>query len=722
MTTASELREIIKRPLGEASAAMAMALGMFNKQQSQADAEVGKEMTKLAKRYVGILQAITGIKDGWTVSPTKHLLSIDNEDAGIVVDIHWETDLASGMVDLTVELNRRTGPEGPKAKWRSKFHTVKGVTPSPVNLSPASILGDQAVRRFLKENAEKLLAPLMEDDGWQDVPLEEASGIVIDGLELPGPLVKKVEAQLNKLSKMKFRPLTAMDTEGPGKSVRSVSFKHKTTVQGGSYTLYLHKLARGLARKYKLSPNDVYVSGGGMVAPRTWSWTVAEYSKEMAENVSHGEESLLEYERYTDRWGNVWDDEGHGPKNPKTGPVPPGEAELNDIGKKLGLKPMKVIANRAAQTVTLEGMTKGLKVWAQLYYSKLFWSVSRNYKPLASGEVDATTPNVKKTISDMKRAMAKAGQVKEEVAMDVRGLRSIIEQKSIVEAKMDPFTMPESEQAEGESLEEGINKYDVRKALEAWQDAEAIADSYEEDGDPKAKEARAEAKSLKKTMEDLIAKWEKQKAKSRASSRARAGAMRSVGMVRTRSGQWEGAAFADELRGLIEYKGSPYGKKASKEADMWGSKHGEKRQVGAKDKATGKSKRSGHSVEAKKAAHKGERQAAKKEIMARMKGENVELAEMGAVMEELAEAGMPMSGVMVQQLDTLKTVQDTAEQLGRFSTEFAQYLKKAMKKEQVDVGRLGKFGRQVDAAHSIFRRSYEALLREDIEALEGAEG
>lgn len=83
---------------------------------------------------------------------------------------------------------------------------------------------------------------------------------------------------------------------------------------------------------------------------------------------------------------------------------------------------------------------------------------------------------------------------------------------------------------------------------------------------------------------------------------------------------------------------------------------------------------------------------------------------------------MPMSGVMVQQLDTLKTVQDTAEQLGRFSTEFAQYLKKAMKKEQVDVGRLGKFGRQVDAAHSIFRRSYEALLREDIEALEGAEG
>ena len=159
--------------------AMSFAIGMFNKQQADADKEVGREMSNLSKRYISILQGITGVKDGWVASPTPHLLSIDNEDAGITIDIHWEVDLGSGNADVTVELNKRKGAEGPGAKWKSKFHVVKNIKPNSSNLSPAKIMTDSGVRRFLKENVSMLLAPLMEEDGWEE--LTEA----VEPIEVP---------------------------------------------------------------------------------------------------------------------------------------------------------------------------------------------------------------------------------------------------------------------------------------------------------------------------------------------------------------------------------------------------------------------------------------------------------------------------------------------------------------------------------------------------------
>lgn len=84
-----------------------------------------------------------------------------------------------------------------------------------------------------------------------------------------------------------------------------------------------------------------------------------------------------------------------------------------------------------------------------------------------------------------------------------------------------------------------VNKYDIRRAQEAWEDAVDRAKSYEEDGDPRAKEFFQKADELKKALEDLKAKWEKQKAKSREYSRARSSVMSSIGMKRTRSGGWE---------------------------------------------------------------------------------------------------------------------------------------------------------------------------------------
>jgi hypothetical protein len=84
-----------------------------------------------------------------------------------------------------------------------------------------------------------------------------------------------------------------------------------------------------------------------------------------------------------------------------------------------------------------------------------------------------------------------------------------------------------------------VNKYDVRRAEEEWEDADAIAKSYEEDGDKRASGAREKADELKKALEALKARWEKQKSKSREYGRARSDAMSSIGMKRTRSGSWE---------------------------------------------------------------------------------------------------------------------------------------------------------------------------------------
>lgn len=84
-----------------------------------------------------------------------------------------------------------------------------------------------------------------------------------------------------------------------------------------------------------------------------------------------------------------------------------------------------------------------------------------------------------------------------------------------------------------------INKYDVRRAEEEWEEAHWLAKSYEEDGDKRAPEARKKADDLKAALEALKAKWEKQRAKSREYSRARSGAMSSLGMKRSRYGGWE---------------------------------------------------------------------------------------------------------------------------------------------------------------------------------------
>jgi len=102
--------------------------------------------------------------------------------------------------------------------------------------------------------------------------------------------------------------------------------------------------------------------------------------------------------------------------------------------------------------------------------------------------------------------------------------------------------MPIFTEAQRQALREAsgsVNKYDIRRAQEAWEDADAMAQSYEEDNDPRAREYRAKADALKKDLEDLKARWEKQKAKSRAYSRARSSAMASIGMKRTRHGGWE---------------------------------------------------------------------------------------------------------------------------------------------------------------------------------------
>lgn len=410
MASAEELRDIIQRPVTEAfggisgkEAAMA-ALGIFSKDEYQAEKAVGAEIKKLAKKYVSVLQAITGIKKGWDIQATPTSLGIDNEDAGIIIDISWKGNAITKKVDVVVDIARREGPERPGAKWRNKIHIVRDIAPTPANLSPRNIIADRTVKTFLKENAEGILTALFEDEGWE----------LCEAVEV----IDKPAGQPKYKARMIIHP---MDQKEYG--------------------------------------------GGG-----------------------------------------------------------------------------------------------GAKGWER------------------------------------------------------RG------KKKEIEAQM-----------------------------------------------------RDESNDIQ------------------------------------------------ELRSLIEYKGTPYGKShGSREADLWGSKHGEKKYVGSK-------RRSGHSKQAKKMARKGERQAAKKEIQARLRGEDADLDDLGRYLEILGEeleeamaAGQttePVQPVVPMQMANLKIIQQTADQLSRFTKEFAAYLKGAMRAKQVDVARLGQFGRQVDAAHRIFRDTYRKLAlgyREDI--------
>ncbi|MBW2169896.1 MAG: hypothetical protein JRG69_11675 [Deltaproteobacteria bacterium] len=161
----------------------------------------------------------------------------------------------------------------------------------------------------------------------------------------------------------------------------------------------------------------------------------------------------------------------------------------------------------------------------------------------------------------------------------------------------------------------------------------------------------------------------------------------------------EDVSLADELRSIIERKGGSYERSSHAATDA--SYH----KTGANPKASSKEK--------KKAASKSMRQSKKKEIAARMKGEDVTLDELGDFMEILGEESMemddPIRPTPPTQLRNLKTILDTSDQLGRFSTEFSSYLNRAMESEEVDIAKLGRFGRQVDSAHKIFKDTYRQL-------------
>jgi len=173
MASAEELRNIIQRPVEEAfaglsgkDAAMA-ALGIFSADEFKSEKAVGDEMKKLARQYVALLKTLTGEKKGWDVQASATNLGLDNEDAGIVIDINWKGNAITKKIDVVVDIARREGPERPGAKWRNKIHMVRDIVPTKSNLSPKNIIMDPAVRRFLKEQAEAILGALFEDEGWE---------------------------------------------------------------------------------------------------------------------------------------------------------------------------------------------------------------------------------------------------------------------------------------------------------------------------------------------------------------------------------------------------------------------------------------------------------------------------------------------------------------------------------------------------------------------------
>lgn len=921
MATAEELRGIIHRPLAEVSQAMVFAMGMFNKQQADADKEVGREMSNLSKRYVSVLQAITGVKDGWVTSPTPHLLSIDNEDAGITIDIHWETDLGSGKADVTVELNKRSGPEGPGAKWKSKFHIVKGVTPNQMGLSPTSIIADQAVRKFLKEHAEELLAPLVEEGGW--TTLTEAA---MDR--------KKLERAIYKAM--------PIGNKGSYKTVGSKTVKAPAKSGGQPTIMFTGDLARKMGRKdydsatlASLSDDEIqkiasilgvtedvemgvemnevetlrsiierkgspYTKGGTASEvefakqdkKQGWyggSEDLKRRRKEAARSERHSKKREIAAQmRGEEMEGFV--DEGHGVVFLSTAidatftveadvqgmsAAERFQGNLLDLSAykdKRFLSPSKMmmfgklVSKRMANTfdpiyvADPQGMLKdaaimapfraemdrvlGMGTWnidkvkspktgksgwrityskggsevvpggdmrtAQIAFDKLKKALRNFELPTEGGSRRKADPGefmLMNMAQNGTKAMFKHRDTRNYIIIDMKsgkmdvpitskaffrgyfdvfedvdldelegldesGLADVFgdprklsrlmggspEQRAVTASdpkfraamkkltgKADPsyndilkalmaygidratagqYALFATERfTEETELDEGVAKHEVKRAHDAWKDAEASANSMEKWQDEGWREARVEAEKLKKDYETLAAKWEKQSKKAREYSRGRADAMRSVGMVRTRSGQWEDDDISN-LRSIIEYKGTAvtHGKQhGSAEADLWGSEHGEKKQVGGR--------RSGHSTTAKKMAHKAERQVAKQDIQSRLRGEDVSLDDLGHYLELVAEelqeamAGEPVEPVLPVQMANLKTIQSTADQLSRFTREFADYLKKAMAAKAVDVERLGRFGRQVDAAHNIFKNTYRKLALGYSESIgEGAEG
>jgi len=496
MASIEEIRKIIHPPLQEAvPKAMAFAIGMFDKQQNDADKEVGREMSNLSKRYVSVLQGITGFKDGWIVSPTPYLLSIDNEDAGIAIDIHWEVDLGTGNADITVELNKRKGEEGPGAKWKSKFHVVKSVKPNSSNLSPAKVMTDSAVRRFLKENAIKILSPLIEETDWEE--LTEAVEII----EVP-------RSRPTYAARQVVHPQDVKEYGG-GQALRAIRMGNnselisRVRVQGGAY-----------------------MSGAKFMSTQAMAKTLA------------------------DAGHDVW-----------------------LIGREGGrdvyvaLRPKGIRSDKGARraSYTAYGEPWDLEIFKH--------AVGEN---VSSKHVR----NLRKIMESRGRPYGGGLQGKD------------TEMPGLDERKGTPYEKRRSHETEA-----GYDKHDRK---------------YFKGGPTKDKPWGQASKGSK----------ERKKAHSRSIRQSK------KKEIAARMRGEDAVNFADELRAIIERKGTPYGKQGgSKEADLW---NWEKKYVGSK-------RRSGHAKQAKKMARKGERQAAKKEIQARLKGEDVSRKDLLLLIDIMAE-------------------------------------------------------------------------------------
>lgn len=828
MASAEELRSIIQKPITEAvPQAIQMAIGMFNKQQGEADARVGKEMAKLAKRYVSVLQGITGLKTGWVVSPTAHLLSIDNDDGGITIDIHWEMDIGSGKADITVELNRRTGPEGPGAKWRSKFHLVKGVKPDAMNLSPTKVITDAAVRKFLKEEAGNILTALFEGE-W----IEEA----VETAEIPPGRPKFVARKI-------IHPQDQKEYGG-GKAIRAVKMGNNSNVvarlkvKGGNYMGFGVKFHATLAMPKTLADAgyDVWHVGreGGMdtwVALRpkgikmnkgarraSWSaygepWHLETWAKE--KGIELGPKSRFQGEGVA---------MGMGPGGkcvcPKCGNSEEhvtGEACIDKTCSKCGVNMIREEdvhledSRRSPGEGWHDERTQIFAVVKKLYPDVVvdFKSGGNFWLGFSSSPKDREERN-KKVIVALKRAgwkkvrtsgkgtfqalhimtKYKSPYGEDSDVNAVLELRSIIERKARTDRS--PKWMDKTEKKGAAKKKERKHaKREIAQQMRGEETEETIDEA--KGGSPGARSARKKMKKVRrkriKVKIGLMPPEPNKTVKSQASVPTKDGtseamdvwvkfpvskggpswAERAVVVTKDDSGysgaigfvgrpkkdrmkqtgttvtkapeKWlsqlvadgvtgglngpfifddavgdllmdygseivgpslpEETSFADDLRSIIERKGGSYER----------SGHSATMATYAKDeRKTGRKKE-------KKAASKSMRQSQRKEIAARMRGEDASLDDMSVylelVAEELQEAMLksvePIRPTPPTQLRNLKTILDTADQLGRFSAEFTSYLKRAMKSEEVDISKLGRFGRQVDAAHKIFKDTYRQL-------------
>lgn len=750
MASAEELRNIIRKPVTEAfggiggkDAAMA-ALGIFSADEFKAEKAVGAEMKKLAKQYERIVQTITGIKKGWSHYASITMLSLDNEDAGIVIDITWKGNAITKKVDVVVDMARREGPERPGAKWRNKVHIVRDIVPTTANLSPRKIIADPAVRSFLKESAEELLTPLTEDDGWVLMEVnkydirrsEEAwkdAEAIADSYEEDGDKrAKKARADAAKLKKdhdalvakwEKQKKKSREYSRARAGAMRSVGMvrtrsgqwegdmstadelraiiegKPRGPVKGGGQGYGSYVASPGAS--HEPSPQMIDQLGAG-------AW---EDIADAIAIIDEGEVVLIDetFEGLAERKADFID---MGPiamdRDPRRMLMLTREAGksagkqmannfdpvyvLDDVGH-LANKSMRHEFAKGAESVLgkrvdlekIRSPRTGKPGWrmtfasggpdvamkadartAQVAFNKLKSALRRTKLPTEKGDMrqaDVGEFMLMNMAQGGSKAMFKHGDTRNYVVLDMKSGKLDVPRtsKPFFRGYFDVF---ESIDESGRGMGPG--------GMGKGPGGDCVCPSCGATKPHTAGEACMDMTCPK------------------------------CGAKMTR----EDVNDVTQLRSLIEYKGTPYGKsKGSREADLWGSKHGEKKHVGSK-------RRSGHSKQAKKMAHKGERQAARKEIQARMRDEEEDLYDLGAyleLIEAMASDEEPVKPVEPVQLRNLQTIQQTAHQLGRFTTEFAAYLKKAMRSKEVDVARLGRFGRQVDAAHRIFKDTYRKL-------------